>query len=74
MPALPNYLAVVRAAVASLLWSPHHSSSLYSPADVANALNVAANFSGSASISTQIDVMLLLRVSANDFTDKFILT
>ena len=73
MPSLPKSLAAVRAAVASLLRPADHSGSLYSADDIADALNIAANVDGSASISTKVDVTLLLRAFANDAADEFVL-
>ena len=73
MPSFPKSLAAVRAAVASLLRPADHSGSLYSADDIADALNIAANVDGSASISTKVDVTLLLRAFANDTADEFVL-
>ena len=73
MPTLPHRLAIVQVAVASLLWSPPHFVSLYSAADVTNTFNFLVDFNGSAAISTQIDVTLLLHAFANDAADEFVL-
>ena len=69
MPTLPNRLAVVRAAVASLLRNQNHAGSLYSAEDIVDALNAATDFNGNAAI----DVSLLLRAFANDAADEFVL-
>ena len=73
MPTLPNRLAAVRAAVASLLRNQNHAGSLHSAEDIADALNAAADFNGNAAISLGIDVSLLLRAFANDAADEFVL-
>ena len=46
IPHLPKKLAPVRAAVASILLPQDHISRLYSAADIANALNFAADVDG----------------------------
>ena len=55
MPRLPKKFAPVRAAVASILLPHDHVSSLYSAADIANALNVAAGVDGNDAINAGID-------------------
>ena len=61
MPHLPKKLAPVRAAVASILLPQDHVSRLYSPADIASALNIAADVDGNDTINAGVDAMLLLR-------------
>ena len=73
MPTLPKRLAVVRAAVASLLRNSLRSGSLYGADDIANALNIAAGVDGNSSTSTKVDAALLLRAFANDAEDEFVL-
>ena len=72
MPTLPNRLAAVRAAVASLLRNKNHAGSLHSAEDIVDALNAAADFNGNAAISLGIDVSLMLRAFPNDAADEFV--
>ena len=73
MPHLPKKLAPVRAAVASILLPQDHVSHLYSAADIANALNVAADVDGNDAINAGVDVTLLLRAFANEGGDDYFL-
>ena len=73
MPTLPNRLAVVRAAVASLLWNQNHAGSLYSAKYTLDTLNTAADFSGNAAISLGINISLLRRAFVNNATDTCVL-
>ena len=66
MPHLPKKLARVRAAVSSILLPQDHVSHLYSAADIANALNVAADVDGNDAINAGVDVTLLLRAFAHE--------
>ena len=54
MPHLPKKLALVLAAVASILLPWDRGSHLYSAADIANALNVAADVDGNDAINAGV--------------------
>ena len=60
MPHLPKKLAPVCVTVASILLPQDHVSHLYSAADIANALNVAADVDGNDAINAGVDTTLLL--------------
>ena len=66
MPTLPNSLVAVRAAVAVVLFYPHHAGTLYNASGVAAAFNIAADVDGNAEINAKIDVTLLFRAFSNN--------
>ena len=74
MPHLPKNLAPIRHAVVSLLRPRHHYNNLYAAADIAEALNVAADVTGNPAIDRGVDASLLLRAFAFDGADEVFLS
>ena len=66
MPHLPNTLALVSAAVVSILGHYLHVANLYDVVEIANALNVEADDTGNDTINADVNVTLLLRAFANE--------
>ena len=66
MPSLPNNLAAVRRAVASILRLDVHVGNLYNVNDIAYALRVSADIRGDPEIGIDIDSHLVLRAFAFD--------
>jgi hypothetical protein len=64
MPTLPKYLAVVRAAVATLLQNSRHVDSLYSVVDIDNVLSTTTDVDGNTTISAKVNATLLLFLCA----------
>ena len=73
MPSLPKTLYPVRKASAALINSPRHRGNLYHVDDVANQLSIAADVSGDAKITIEVDGHLLVRAFAND-VDEYTLS
>ena len=71
MPTLPKRLAVVRAAVAALLFNSHHAGSLYGADDVVRALSHAADVGRNKNITKNVEAELLLRAFAHDAADEY---
>ena len=73
MPHLSKRRTPLRAAVALILIPCNYQSRLYPVEDIANAINIAADVNGNATISHGVDATLILRAFANEGADEYTL-